>query len=62
MVKDLVSNADNWSDAHRVGNGELSEIKQEKIIRGCFWRLCDYNKIGAEGTQEHPEPETAQKI
>jgi hypothetical protein len=39
-VKQLVENADRWSYAHRVGNGELSEKEQQNVINGAFWRLC----------------------
>lgn len=39
-IQKLVSNADAWSYAHRVGNGEIEESEQEKIIARKFWKLC----------------------
>jgi hypothetical protein len=40
-VAELVQNADNWSYAHRIGNGEISDRKQQDLINNAFWRLCD---------------------
>ena len=40
-VRELVENADNWSYAHRVGNGELSDRKQQQIINNAFWKLLE---------------------
>jgi hypothetical protein len=40
-VRELVQNADTWSYAHRIGNGELSERKQQKVINNAFWKLLD---------------------
>jgi hypothetical protein len=40
-IAELVQNADNWSYAHRVGNGEITEAHQERIINNAFWKLCD---------------------
>jgi hypothetical protein len=40
-VAELVQNADSWSYSHRVGNGELSDSKQQQLINKAFWRLCD---------------------
>jgi hypothetical protein len=40
-AKELVTNADIWSYAHRVGNGELSDEEQQKAIDRAFWRLLD---------------------
>ena len=40
-VAELVQNADNWSYMHRVGNGELSDKKQQEMINNAFWKLCD---------------------
>lgn len=37
----LISNASNWSYAHRVGNGELTEKQQEEIVAKKFWKLLD---------------------
>jgi hypothetical protein len=39
-IAELVSNADKWSYAHRVGNGELSDTKQQQAINNAFWDLC----------------------
>lgn len=38
-IRKLVKNADSWSYAHRVGNGELSEREQQEIINKNFWNL-----------------------
>ncbi len=40
-VAELVQNADHWSYMHRVGNGELSDKKQQELINNAFWKLCD---------------------
>jgi hypothetical protein len=40
-IKELIDNADNWSYSHRVGNGEFSDRKQQKLINNQFWRLCE---------------------
>ena len=40
-VKELITNADIWSYAHRVGNGELSDDEQQKVIDKAFWKLLD---------------------
>lgn len=40
-VRELVQNADNWSYSHRVGNGELSDKKQQQVINNAFWKLLD---------------------
>jgi hypothetical protein len=40
-IAELVKNADNWSYAHRVGNGELSDRKQQQAINNAFWKLLD---------------------
>lgn len=39
MLNRLIKNADEFSYAHRVGNGEYSDEKQEQIIAAKFWRL-----------------------
>ena len=46
-IAELVQNADNWSYAHRVGNGENSDAQQERIINNTFWKLCDTPKTDA---------------
>lgn len=38
-IQKLLNNADNWSYSHRIGNGELSDPKQQKIINKAFWKL-----------------------
>ena len=43
-IKELVENADNWSYSFRVGNGELSDRKQQKLINNAFWKLLDTPK------------------
>jgi hypothetical protein len=40
-IKKLLSNIDNWSYMHRVGNGELSEKEQQVLINKAFWKLTD---------------------
>ena len=40
-IRELVENADNFSYSHRVGNGELSDKKQQQVINNAFWKLCD---------------------
>jgi hypothetical protein len=41
IIQKLIENADKWSYAHRVGNGELSDKEQQKIINKAFWNLCE---------------------
>ena len=43
-IKELVENADNFSYSHRIGNGELSDRKQQQAINNAFWKLCDTPK------------------
>lgn len=43
-IKELVENADNWSYAHRVGNGEPSNREQQRMINNAFWKLLDTPK------------------
>jgi len=40
-IRELVENADIWSYAHRVGNGELDDDKQQSAIDKAFWKLLD---------------------
>lgn len=40
-VVNLISNADRWSYAHRVGNGELSKEEQDKVVHFYFLKLLD---------------------
>ena len=39
LIQILINNACDWSYAHRVGNGELSEKQQNNIIAKKFWKL-----------------------
>ena len=43
-IKELVENADNWSYCHRVGNGEISDREQQRMINNAFWKLSDTPK------------------
>jgi len=43
-IKELVENADNWSYAFRISNGELSDREQQKLINNAFWKLLDTPK------------------
>ena len=38
-LQKLLAKADNWSYSHRVGNGELSDREQQKVINKAFWSL-----------------------
>jgi hypothetical protein len=60
-IAELVQNADNWSYAHRVGNGELSDRKQQQTINNAFWKLCDTpeaDKDTKERQQKYREANT----
>lgn len=37
----LVKNICDWSYAHRLGNGELSDEEQEKVIERAFHKLTE---------------------
>lgn len=50
-IKELVENADIWSYSHRVGNGQLSERKQQQAINNSFWKLCDTPKADKEAKE-----------
>lgn len=41
MIQQLVSNANAWSYAHRVGNGGNSEKEQQELIDNRCRKLCD---------------------
>ena len=47
-VRELVQNADSWSYAHRVGNGEMSDRKQQQLIDAAFRKLLDTPKADNE--------------
>src|SRR5665213_3294300 len=38
-VRELVGQACDWSYAHRVGNGMLTDEEQEQIVARNFWKL-----------------------
>jgi hypothetical protein len=40
-ISKLLQNADNWSYAHRMGDGELSEEEIEMNVNKRFWKLLD---------------------
>lgn len=39
LIQILIDNACSWSYAHRVGNGEYSDKKQNYFITNNFWKL-----------------------
>lgn len=43
-IQELVQNADNFSYAHRQGNGMLSDKEQQELINDKFFKLCDTPK------------------
>ena len=47
-IRELVQNADSWSYAHRVGNGEMSDRKQQQLIDVAFRKLLDTPKADKE--------------
>jgi hypothetical protein len=59
-IKELVENADNWSYAHRIGNGEPSEKQQQQFINKAFWKLLDTPKTDKE-TQQRQKAYSARK-
>ena len=57
-IEELVKNADDWSYSHRIGNGELSDRKQQEAINNAFWKLCDTpnaDKLTKERQQKYSE-------
>ena len=57
-IAELVRNADVWSYAHRVGNGELSDRQQQQAINNAFCKLLDTpgaDKTSAERQQKYTE-------
>jgi len=60
-VKELVTNADIWSYAHRVGNGELSDEEQQQAIDNAFWKLCDTPETDAITKERQRKYTEAQK-
>jgi len=41
-LQTLLNNADCWSYAHRIGNGELSDKEQQEIINKAFKKLNEF--------------------
>ena len=60
-VKELVTNADIWSYAHRVGNGELSDEEQQQAIDNAFWKLLDTPETDAITKERQRKYTEAQK-
>ena len=57
-IAELVRNAEIWSYAHRIGNGELSDRQQQQAINNAFWKLCDTpeaDKATAERQRKYTE-------
>jgi hypothetical protein len=57
-IRELVQNADIWSYAHRVGNGELSDRQQQQAINNAFYKLLDTpeaDKASKERQQKYTE-------
>ncbi len=50
-IKELVENADIWSYMHRIGNGELSDRKQQQAINNAFWKLLDTPKADKDSEE-----------
>lgn len=44
VVHQLIGNICNWSYAHRVGNGELSEEEQNQYIKRAFDKLLEIKR------------------
>jgi hypothetical protein len=57
-IAELVRNADVWSYAHRVGNGELSDKQQQQAINNAFCKLLDTpeaDRVSTERQQKYTE-------
>lgn len=39
-IHQLIKNANNWSYAHRKGNGIMTEKEQSNCVNQAFWNLC----------------------
>ncbi len=39
-ISELLANTDNWSYAHRKGEG-LSDKERNELINTAFWKLCN---------------------
>ena len=60
-VKELVTNADIWSYAHRISNGELSDEEQQQAINNAFWKLLDTPETDAITKERQRKYTEAQK-
>ena len=60
-VKELVTNADIWSYAHRISNGELSDEEQQRAIDNAFWKLLDTPETDAITKERQRKYTEAQK-
>ena len=60
-VKELVTNADIWSYAHRISNGELSDEDQQQAIDNAFWKLLDTPETDAITKERQRKYTEAQK-
>ena len=60
-VKELVTNADIWSYAHRISNGELSDEEQQQAIDSAFWKLLDTPETDAITKERQRKYTEAQK-
>lgn len=60
-VKELVTNADNWSYAHRISNGEISDDEQQAHIDNAFWKLLDTPETDAITKERQRKYTEAQK-
>jgi hypothetical protein len=47
-IKELASNADRWSYAHRQGNGEISDKETQRLIDWAFRTLCNTPETDAK--------------
>ena len=60
-IAELVGNADSWSYSHRVGNGELSDRKQQHLINNAFSKLLDTPNADKASTERQKAWTEAQK-
>ncbi len=57
-IAELVRNADVWSYAHRISNGEFSDRQQQQAINDAFLKLSDTpeaDKASAERQRKYTE-------
>ena len=50
-IKELIQNADVWSYAHRISNGELSDKQQQQAINNAFCKLLDTPEADKASTE-----------